>query len=136
MAAYARHDYQSLADSVDFGVHDAILGHGRRYRRPDLRAVARFPRAYGNRNGPAGGGRGGRSPLGRCRPLPFVPGDLFRKWPVRSDAAVLARVLHDWSDDDAVRILARAREAMSEGARFTWWRWWLTNHPAPAVCWT
>ena len=33
----------------------------------------------------------------------------------RSDAVVLARVLHDWPDDEAVRILARAREAMPTG---------------------
>ena len=45
----------------------------------------------------------------RCR---FVPGDLFNEWPVRSDTVVLARVLHDWPDDDAERILTRTREAM------------------------
>ena len=46
---------------------------------------------------------------GRCR---FIAGDLFEKWPVRSDAVILARVLHDWPDSDALRILRRAREAM------------------------
>ena len=46
---------------------------------------------------------------GRCR---FVAGDLFGKWPVKSDAVILARVLHDWPDSDALRILGRAREAM------------------------
>ncbi len=49
---------------------------------------------------------------GRCR---FAPGNFFEQWPLRSDAVVLARVLHDWPDDDAVRILARAREAMPTG---------------------
>ena len=39
----------------------------------------------------------------------------FEEWPVRSDAVVLARVLHDWPDDEAFRILSRARESMLEG---------------------
>ena len=46
---------------------------------------------------------------GRCR---FVAGDLFGEWPLKSDAVILARVLHDWPDRDALRILKRAREAM------------------------
>ena len=46
---------------------------------------------------------------GRCR---FIKGDLFQKWPVTSDAVILARVVHDWPDSDALRILRRAREAM------------------------
>ena len=136
MAAYARHDYQSLADSADFGVHDAILDVGGGTGDLSFALLCAFP---------------GLTAIVMDRPevvevagVPwdvadccrFVPGDLFRKWPVWSDAVVLARVFHDWSDDDAVRILGRAREAMSEGARFTWWRWWLTNHPVPAVCWT
>ena len=38
-----------------------------------------------------------------------------RNGPCRSDAVVLARVLHDWPDDDAVRILTRARQSTPEG---------------------
>ena len=48
---------------------------------------------------------------GRCR---FVAGDIFGEWPIKSDAVILARVLHDWTDRDALRILRRAREAMSK----------------------
>jgi hypothetical protein len=48
----------------------------------------------------------------RCR---FVAGDFFCRWPVSADAVVLARVLHDWPDDDARRVLRRAREAMPGG---------------------
>ena len=49
---------------------------------------------------------------GRCH---FIVGDLFQKWPVTSDAVILARVIHDWPDRDALRILRRAREAMPKG---------------------
>ena len=50
---------------------------------------------------------------GRCR---FIQGDLLQQWPAASDAVILARVVHDWPDRDALRILRRARESMSRGA--------------------
>lgn len=114
-ASYARHDYRSLAEAWDFGLHDQILDAGggtgelafallRAY--PDMMAtVMDLPEVI----------REGEPPdelKGRCR---FAPGDFFELWPVRSDAVVLARVLHDWPNDEAVRILARAREAMPTG---------------------
>ncbi len=114
-ASYARHDYQSLATACDFGTHSHILDAGggtgelsfallRAY--PKLTAtVMDLPEVVGLAEAPDG-------LKGRCQ---FVPGDLFGQWPVNSDAVVLARVLHDWPDDDAVRILARARESMLAG---------------------
>ena len=47
---------------------------------------------------------------GRCR---FVGADIcLKRWSVSSEAVILARVLHDWPDPDALRILRRARESM------------------------
>ena len=114
-ASYARHDYKSLANACDFGSHDHILDVGggtgelafallRAY--PSLTAtVLDLPEVVSLAQTPD-------DLEGRCR---FVPGDFFAEWPVRSDSVVLARVLHDWPDDDAVRILKRAREAMPAG---------------------
>jgi len=42
----------------------------------------------------------------------FVAGDLFSPWPVTADVVLLARVLHDWDDGNAVEILERARAAL------------------------
>ena len=114
-ASYARHDYQSLVTSLDFGIHDHILDAGggtgelafvllRAY--PDLTGTVMDLPEVVREAEPSD------ELKGRCR---FAPGDLFEQWPVRSDAVVLARVLHDWPDDEAVRILARAREAMPTG---------------------
>jgi SAM-dependent methyltransferase len=44
--------------------------------------------------------------------LPAVGGDFFAAVPPGADAYLLSRVLHDWSDDDAVRILRSCRAAM------------------------
>ncbi len=44
-------------------------------------------------------------------------GDFFAALPQPVDAVLLKSVLHDWNDDDAVRILQRAREALSSDGR-------------------
>jgi SAM-dependent methyltransferase len=45
-----------------------------------------------------------------------VAGDFFRAVPAGCDAYVLKNVLHDWADDDAVRVLAAIRAAMDPAA--------------------
>ena len=115
MSTYARHDYPRLADAVDFHEHSAVLDAGggtgelsfallRRY--PDLAAtVLDRPEVIRTASIPD-------DIASRCE---LVAGDLFGRWPDVSDAAILARVLHDWSDEAAARILRSARAAMVAG---------------------
>ena len=49
--------------------------------------------------------------------LPSVGGDFFDAVPAGADAYLLSRVLHDWPDDDAVRILRTCRSAMRPDSR-------------------
>ena len=51
---------------------------------------------------------------GRCE---LVAGDFFGSVPAGADAYLLSRVLHDWVDDDARRLLATCRSAMGPGSR-------------------
>jgi hypothetical protein len=46
-----------------------------------------------------------------------VGGDFFQSVPTGGDAYVLKRILHDWNDEQCVRILRCCRAAMSERAR-------------------
>lgn len=46
-----------------------------------------------------------------------VSGDFFQAVPTGADAYILKRILHDWSDDDCVRILRSCRAAMNNEAR-------------------
>ncbi|MFJ6838331.1 methyltransferase [Streptomyces sp. NPDC091209] len=46
-----------------------------------------------------------------------VEGNFFDVAPAGGDIYVLKRVLHDWSDDDSLRILQAVRKAMSDQAR-------------------
>lgn len=45
--------------------------------------------------------------------IEWQSGDLFQSWGVETDAVILSRILHDWNDPDALRILRRAREVLS-----------------------
>ncbi len=116
MSAYARHDYAGLADSVDFSMHERIVDAGGGTGElsfallrscPSLKAIVMDRVEVVEAVTPPG------DIGGRCS---FVAGDLFQKWPVTGDGVILARVLHDWPDDEALRILVRARESMSAEA--------------------
>ena len=41
--------------------------------------------------------------------------DLFGEWPGSYDVVILARVLHDWADSDAIKILRNARQSLASG---------------------
>jgi SAM-dependent methyltransferase len=47
----------------------------------------------------------------------FQPGDFFDRIPPGHDVYVLAHVLHDWGDDDAIAILRKCREALPAEGR-------------------
>ena len=114
MSTYARHDYRDLADSVDFTAHDSILDAGGgtgELAFALLRSCPRLEATVMDREEVVESAGAPADLEGRCR---FIVGDLFQKWPVTSDAVILARVVHDWPDSDAIRILGRAREAMPE----------------------
>ena len=46
-----------------------------------------------------------------------VAGDFFASVPSRGDVYLLASVLHNWDDEDALKILRNVREAMNPGGR-------------------
>ncbi len=50
----------------------------------------------------------------RCEP---IGGDFFESVPPAADAYVMKRILHDWDDEAAIRLLMRCREAMKTDAR-------------------
>jgi O-methyltransferase domain len=60
----------------------------------------------------------------RCE---LVGGDFFESVPQGGDAYVLCHVLHDWSDEDCVRILRNVRRAMPTGGRLLVFEWLLAD---------
>jgi hypothetical protein len=117
MATYARHDYSDLAEHLPALTRGVVLDAGGGSgtllfellrRRPDLQGVLlERPEVA----------RSVEVPPDLQHRLTVRPGDLFAPWGARADAVILARVLHDWDDADALRILHRAREALHSGGR-------------------
>lgn len=113
MSAYARHDYASIAESVDFGAHRSVLdagGGAGELSFAILRACPWLTATVMDRPEVIAAASAPADLADRCR---FIAGDLFAEWSATdADAIILARVLHDWNDRDALKILRRARQAM------------------------
>jgi hypothetical protein len=53
-------------------------------------------------------------PLPRCE---LVAGDFFESVPAGSDTYIMKKVIHDWDDERALKILANCRRAMAAGGK-------------------
>lgn len=117
MANWPDNRHQAVAAAYDFSggvlIADVGGGNGEALRR----ILARFPDARGivfDREDvvaaiPPAGLAGGR--------ISTQGGSFFEKAPAGADIYLLVRVIHDWADEDALRILRMCRAAMSSNGR-------------------
>jgi hypothetical protein len=107
----AAYDFAELGEIVDVGGGSGVLLEAILQATPHLRGVlVDRPEAVER----AGARLTAAGLDGRCR---CIVGDFFASLPPGADAYLLSRVIHDWDDADARRILATCREAMPAGAR-------------------
>ena len=114
LSSYARHDYRSLPEKIDFTVHKTLLDAGGGKGELMFGLLRACPNLLGvvmDRPEVLESARVPGDVASRCQ---FVAGDLFAEWPVRANSVILARVLHDWPDDDALQILRMARAAIEQ----------------------
>jgi O-methyltransferase/methyltransferase family protein len=107
----AVHDFAGLRELVDVGGGSGVLLEAILRATPGLRGVlVDRPEAVelARRRLAAAGLED------RCQCL---TGDFFAEVPPGADAYLLSRVIHDWDDADARRVLATCRAAMSGNAR-------------------
>lgn len=116
LQSYARHDYPAVADALELRAGERVVDAGGGLgalaqliaeahpetsvtvlERPEVVDLAR-------RQGGASG-------------IQWRAANLFEPWGLQADAVVLARVLHDWDDEAAGRILAQARATLAPGGR-------------------
>jgi ubiquinone/menaquinone biosynthesis C-methylase UbiE len=115
LATYARHDYAAIAAAMNLGPRENILdvgGAAGEFAFALLQANPRLRCTVMDRLEVVALATPPRELSDRCR---FVAGNFFEEWPETGEAVMLARVLHDWHDDQALEILRRAREAMPMG---------------------
>jgi SAM-dependent methyltransferase len=117
LVSYARHDYSTVPAAlqlrgdervVDAGGGLGALAAALVQGQPGLHVVV-FDRPEVIQQA--------KSDLAANLDIEFQAGDLFEDWGLRADAVVLARVVHDWGDADAMRILRRARAVLDPGGR-------------------
>ena len=116
LASYASHDYLPLAQllpltgartAIDAGGGLGVLAHILVERHPGLRVlVLDRPEVVAQARADATHDR-----------IEFRAADFFEPWNVTADAVLLARVLHDWDNEAAVRVLRNARSALNSGGR-------------------
>lgn len=111
---YAAHDYAGVAALLPFASarHIVDAGGGTGFLTGELKRA--FPTARVTlleRPEVCEVARAGCAATG----VEVIAGDIFAPWPVRVDGVILARILHDWDDEDAVRLLSRARAALADG---------------------
>lgn len=116
LVPYARHDYGGFARCLDPG-HRRLIDAGGGSGALALGVVSDLPALEAVVLDRPEVAVRGRVPPGCEDRLSFQAGDLFSPWPVGGDAIVLARVLHDWGDVDALRILEQARAALDPDGR-------------------
>ncbi|WP_028491668.1 methyltransferase [Thioalkalivibrio sp. ALE19] len=114
LRSYARHDYAQVASALDLQGTECVVDAGGGVGVLAQRLVDAYPQlevtvldrpevvAMGEASGPR---------------VHWHGADLFDVWGVRGDAVILARVLHDWDDSDAIRILKQARTALPRGGK-------------------
>ena len=107
----AAYDFAGLRDVVDVGGGSGVLLEAILRATPGLRGV------LVDRPGAVEKARRRLTAAGvndRCKCL---AGDFFHAVPPGADAYLLSRVIHDWDDADAQRVLTTCREAMPVDAR-------------------
>lgn len=108
MLAYAKEDYKSITDKIDFNVHTSLMDVGAGYGAAISKIKESFPKLDCYLFDLP-------SVTKNCRLTNDVilqAGDFFDEIPKVSEAILLSRILHDWNDKKAQQILDNTFKAL------------------------
>lgn len=118
MNGLTRMHNSSVAEAYDFSKHSRIVDVGGGNGALLSAILSQFEKLSGTLFDRESAIEQARQGIGgsmdRCE---LVVGDFFTAIPNGGDAYILKIVLHDWEDDDCIRILKNCREAMADGGR-------------------
>jgi hypothetical protein len=120
MRTFSRLDSAAVLAAHDFGRYGVVADIGGGTGAVLAAVLAAHPSARGilfDQPHVVAGAEPVLSAAGVADRVRLVPGDFFAEVPSGADAYVLARVLHDWADEDALRILRSVRAAMTAESR-------------------
>ena len=112
MFEYARDDYKNLSSLIDFSGHKVVLDIGGGYgallkelknQNQHLRCVLfDLPEVIKNVT---------------IENIEKLSGSFFKEIPVKTDALILSRVIHDWDDQNAILILKNCYNSLQQGGK-------------------
>jgi SAM-dependent methyltransferase len=116
LRSYARHDYPLVIDALDIGDADRVVDAGGGLGTLARLLVEKQPAlniTVLERPEVVEAGRRENADLS----VQWHEADLLEPWGVQADIVILSRVLHDWDDVEAERILEHARKALAPNGR-------------------
>jgi SAM-dependent methyltransferase len=117
ISGYARHDYWDLPFCVDWPSHNKVIDAGGGYGELLFRLLRQQIHLKGVLIELPSVASRISSPADLTERVRILGHDIFVSWNEQADAIILARVLHDWSDNDALCILQHAHNALLSGGR-------------------
>lgn len=117
LRSYARHDYPEVERALELRGNERIIDAGGGLGTLAGMLVDAFPSIHVTVvDRPEVVEQGQREFAGVNR-VHWLAANLFEPWGIQGDAVILSRVLHDWDDTAALRILANARGALPVGGK-------------------
>jgi len=108
MYQYAKDDYKTITDLIDFSKHKTVLDVGSGYgailenvkmKNPNVECILfDLEKVIENVS---------------VSTIQKISGSFFEKIPIQTEAVILSRILHDWNDEKATIILKNCFEALS-----------------------
>lgn len=106
----------AIAEAYDFSKFHTVVDVGGGNGSLLSPILARYPNVKGvlvdTKAGIAAAKAGTGGPLPRCE---LVVDDFFKSVPSGGDAYLLKHIIHDWNDEEALKILSNCRKAMQKG---------------------
>ena len=108
LQGYAEQDYQQVIQKINWNQHEKVIDAGGGTANLLHTLLNQFQHLTGSLlEMPAVIEL--IKPHSRCA---YYSADLLEPWPCQADAIVLARVLHDWNDEQAIKILQNAKRSL------------------------
>jgi len=117
LRSYARHDYVLIPDALGLQGRERVVDAGGGFGTLGMNIMSAYPDAHVTVLDKPEVVEQARNSPGLVPGMNWLPGDIFEPWSIRADVVILARVLHDWDDGDAIKILAQARAVLSPGGQ-------------------
>ncbi len=120
MTNFSQNIHTAVVDNYDFSDIDKIVDIGGGYGTLVASILAKYPRMHGVIFDQPSVVSGANSLLeskkirNRCQ---TVGGDFFQSVPSEGDAYILSYIIHDWSDEDCIKILKNIRRGIKENGR-------------------